>query len=91
MVTYRTFTLTFDPVTLMGEAFSPDGSNGCIDRISLNLEAHRATIDAQQVCFRIKIMLHFQMRAAQMQLVLKLELEFRTKWGAVGNFAFDRK
>jgi len=34
-------------------------------------------------------LLRFEMRAAQMQVVSKLEFKFRGKWGVVSNFGFD--
>jgi len=51
-----------------------------------------AIIDASRVCFRVQdISLRFDMQESQWQVVSKLKFEFRTEWGAVGNFGFDWK
>ena len=71
---------------------SPDGSQGFVDRTLPNLERTQGDHLRVKSLFRNSyILLRFEMRAAQSQLVLKLEFEVRTKWGAVGNLGFNQK
>jgi len=68
---------------------SADSSQECMDRTSANLEGtqghHGRVTDLFQ---NSDIFFHFKTRAAQTQVVSKLEFEFRTKWGAVSDFGF---
>jgi len=75
---------------LGGGAFSPDGSQGCVDRTSLTLEWTQGDHRRVKTLFQNSdIFLRFETRATQSEVLLKLEFEVRIKWGAVGNFGFD--
>ena len=52
---------------------------------------HRAIIVTVRLFWNSDILLHFEKRAAQRQVVSKPEFEFRAKWGDVGNFGFEWK
>jgi len=83
---------TFSPSNCRGRALSLDGSQGCIDVTSSNLQRTQGDHRHVRNLFQnSNILLRFEMRAAQSQMVSKLAFEVRRKWRAVGNFGFNLK
>ena len=75
---------------LGGGALSPDCSHGCVDRTSSNLLWTQSDHRRIKSLFQNRdTLLRFKTWTAQNQVVSKLEVEFCTKWGDVGNLGFE--
>jgi len=62
----------------------------CVDETSSNLEWTQSNHCHVKCLFQSwDILLRFKTRTTRRQVVSKLEFEFHTKWGTVGNFGYD--